>query len=168
MKYETRFHPERVAESVFIAPTATVLGKVNIGEHSSVWFGAVVRGDTELIEIGESTNIQDLSLLHADAGVPCRIGNRVTVGHAAIVHGAIVEDETMIGMRAVVLNGATIGSHSIIAAGAVVPEGMQIPPRSLVMGMPAKVIRSTNDEHLERIRYAADHYVEAAVAFREY
>ena len=153
------FHPEMIGQGVFIAPNATVLGDVKIGDDSSVWFGAVVRGDTAPIVIGDQSNIQDLCVLHADPGFPCTIGLRVTVGHAAIVHGATVEDEVMIGMRAVVLNGATIGTGSVIGAGCVVPEGMTVPPNSVLMGVPGKVKREVSDKDRERIRHAADHYV---------
>ena len=161
----TRFRPELIAGSVFIAPGAVVLGDVTIGPESSVWFQAVIRGDTEMIRIGQQTNIQDACVLHADPGFPCLLGDRVTVGHAAIVHGAVVDDDVMIGMRAVVMNGARIGSGSIVAAGAVVTEGMQALPGSVVMGLPGKVVRmATETDHL-RIRHAAEHYVAAARRF---
>src|SRR5690606_15061158 len=142
--------------SVYIAPSAIVLGDVTIAADASVWFGAVIRGDTERIAIGQATNVQDLCVVHADAGLPCIIGERVTLGHAAIVHGAVVENDVMIGIRATVLNGAQIGSGSIVAAGAVVPEGMIVPPNSLVMGVTAKIKGETTDAHRERIRYAAE------------
>ena len=167
LTYHTRFQPEGIGDQTFIADNATVVGQVRLGDFSSIWFGAVVRGDTEWIEIGSHTNVQDLSILHADAGIPCRLGDRVTVGHAAIVHGATVEDDVMIGMRAIVLNGCTIGSRSIVAAGALIPEGTTIPPRSLVMGVPGKVVRQVSDRELQRIDYAWQHYVEAGAAFRE-
>lgn len=147
--------------SAFVAPTASVLGDVAIGAESSVWFGAVIRGDTEAIRIGNQTNIQDLCVLHADPGFPCQLGDRVTVGHGAIVHGAVVEDDVMIGMRAVVMNGARIGRGSLIAVGAVVLEGTQIPPDSVVMGMPGKVTRSASDRDRALIVHAAQHYIEA-------
>jgi len=154
-----QYFAHRVAPTAFIAPTAVVLGDVQIGDESSVWFHAVLRGDTELIEIGARTNIQDLSVLHADEGFPCRLGNDVTVGHSAIVHGAIIEDEVLIGMRAVVMNGARVGSGSIIAVGSVVTEGATIPPNSVAVGTPAKVIRTVEPRDRERIRHAAQHYV---------
>ena len=162
----TQFRPELVAPSAFIAPTATVLGDVRIGEQSSIWFGAVIRGDCEAIRIGKRTNIQDLCVLHADAGFPCIIGDRVTVGHSAIVHGAIVEDDVMIGMRAVVMNGAKIGAGSLVAVGAIVLEGMEIPPGSVVMGAPARIKRQLEPRDQERIRHAADHYVQSAKDYR--
>ena len=158
---------QSIHDSVFVAPGAVVLGNVAIGEQSSVWFGSVIRGDTEQITIGNRTNVQDLSVIHADPGLPCTIGDGVTLGHGAIVHGATVENDVMIGIRATVLNGATIGNGSIVAAGALVTEGTQIPPDSLVMGVPGKVVRTVSDAQRERIRHAAAHYVTAARVYRE-
>ncbi len=149
-------------ESIFIAPNATVFGNVRMGAESSIWYGAVVRGDVEHIHIGSQTNIQDLCVLHADPGYPCVIGDRVTIGHAAIIHGATLEEDVLIGMRAVVLNGAVVGSGSVIAAGCVVTEGTLIPPRSLVMGMPGKVRGETNEIHAGMIARGAKHYSDAA------
>lgn len=160
-------HPELIGDGVFVAPNATVLGRVRLGNDSSVWFGAVVRGDTEVVEIGDRSNIQDLSVLHADPGYPCRIGNGVTVGHAAIVHGATVHDGALIGIRAVVLNGAVIGSGAIVGAGSVVPEGREIPPGHLAVGVPARVIRELSDDDRRRIEETAAHYVQAAKAYRQ-
>ena len=162
----TRFQPDLIDPTAYIAPGATVLGDVTVGAESSVWFGAVIRGDSERIVIGRRTNIQDGCILHADAGYPCTLGNGVTVGHGAIVHGATVEDDCLIGMRAVVMNGARIGKGSIVAVGAVVTEGMQIPAGSVVMGQPAKVKREVTERDRERIRHAAEHYVAAAKAYR--
>lgn len=161
-----RFRPEQVAASVLIAPGVVVLGDVTIGVEVSIWFNAVVRGDSERIIIGSRTNVQDLCLLHADPGYPCILGEGVTLGHGAIVHGATVEDDCLIGMRAVVMNGARIGAGSIVGVGAVVTEGTVIPPNSLVLGTPGKVVRATEARDLERIRHAADHYVAAAAAYR--
>lgn len=166
--FDLAFHPESIDPSVYIATGVIVLGNVTIGRASSLWFHAVVRGDTEQIVIGEETNIQDGCILHADPGYPCRIGDRVTIGHAAVVHGATLADDVMIGMRAVVLNGATIGSGSIIGAGAVVPERATIPANSLVFGVPARVVRTTDDSHRALITRAAAHYVEAAQAYRRH
>lgn len=165
MPINPSFHPEQIDSSTYIAPNATVIGDVTIKAEASVWFGAVIRGDTERIVIGQQSNIQDLCVVHADEGLPCVIGQRVTLGHAAIVHGATIDDDVMIGIRATVLNGAQIGTGSIVAAGAVVPEGMIIPPNSLVMGMPAKIKGETTDAHRARIRHAAEHYIATA---REY
>lgn len=164
---EARIRPELRAASAWIAPTATVVGNVHLGEQSSVWFGAVVRGDCDTVSIGPRSNVQDLACLHADPGLPCQIGADVTIGHAAIVHGATVEDEVLIGIRATILNGAYIGTGSLIGAAALVTEGCVIPPRSLVLGVPGKVVRQITDADLERIRRGSLHYVEAAAAFRE-
>ena len=163
----TRYCPELVSPSAFIAPGAVIIGDVTIGADSSVWFGAVIRGDTEAIRVGSQSNIQDGCVLHADAGIPCTLGDRVTLGHGAIVHGATVEDDCLIGMRAVVMNGSKIGRGSIVAVGSIVTEGMQVPPGSVVMGQPAKVRRQTTERDWERIRHAAEHYVAAAKAYRE-
>ncbi len=165
MTKSTHFQPDLVDPTAYIAPGAVVVGDVTIGPQSSVWFNAVIRGDVEAIRIGSRTNIQDLALLHADEGFPCTLGNRVTVGHSAIVHGARVDDDVMIGMRAVVMNGAHIGAGSIVAVGAVVLEGTVIPPGSVAMGVPAKVKRPTDDRDRQRIAYAADHYVAAAAQY---
>jgi carbonic anhydrase/acetyltransferase-like protein (isoleucine patch superfamily) len=165
--YDHDFHADLLAPDVFIAPSATVLGQVHAAAGSSIWFGAVVRGDTESIEIGERTNIQDLAVLHADPGFPCRIGCDVTIGHAAVVHGATIGDGAMIGIRAVILNGATVGPGAIVGAGAVVTEGCEIPPGHLAVGVPAKVLRELGDADRERARGAARHYVEAARQYQE-
>jgi carbonic anhydrase/acetyltransferase-like protein (isoleucine patch superfamily) len=142
-----------------------VLGDVTIGPESSVWFNAVARGDAEAIRIGQQTNVQDLALLHADPGFPCVLGDRVTVGHCAIVHGATVEDDVLIGMGAIVMNGARIGAGSLVAMRALVLEGMQVPPGAVVMGAPGKVVRQVTQRDRERITHAAQHYVAAG---REY
>lgn len=161
-----QFRPELTDSTAYIAPTATVLGNVALAAHASVWFAAVVRGDSEAIRIGRETNVQDGCILHADPGFPCVLGERVTLGHGAIVHGATVEDDAMIGIRAVVLNGARIGSGSIIGAGAIVTEGTVIPPNSLVLGIPGKVVRQTGESDWKRIAHAAEHYVELAQRYR--
>ena len=162
MPFQITFRPELVDPTVFLASGAQVVGDVMIGPGSSVWFNAVIRGDSAPIRIGRDTNIQDLGVLHVDHGVPCILGDRVTVGHSAIVHGAVVGDDVLIGMRAVVLNRARIGSGSIIGAGAVVTEGVEIPPNSVVWGIPGQVKRSAEPRDRERIRHAARDYVEAA------
>ena len=167
MNYDYQFHADTIHASVIIAQGAVVCGNVHIGQNSSVWFNAVIRGDTEQITLGESTNVQDHCLIHADQGKPCTIGDRVTLGHSAIVHGATVENDVMIGIRATVLNDAVIGTGSLIAAGALVPERMVVPPHSVVMGIPGKVVRQATDKDLARIEYASSHYVEAATAYRQ-
>lgn len=156
----------QIDPAAFVAPGAVVLGNVTIGAESSVWYNAVIRGDTEAIRIGKQTNVQDLCCLHADPGFPCTLGDRVTVGHGAIVHGATVEDDVLIGMKAVVMNGAHIGKGSLVAVGAVVLERMQVPPGSVVMGSPARIKRQLEEKDIARIRHAAEHYVEASKALR--
>lgn len=151
-------HPEKIHATVYIAPSAIVLGDVTIGAESSLWFGVVVRGDTAAIVIGQQTNIQDGCILHVDRGQPCILGARVSLGHGAIVHGATVEDDVLIGIRAIVLNGARIGRGSLIAAGALVAPGTIIPPNSLVMGVPGKIVRSTGEAEETRIRGTAERY----------
>jgi len=155
-----RFRPELVNPSAWIAPTAILRGEVQVDALASIWFGTVIRGDSAPIHIGEGSNVQDLCCLHADPGFPCQIGQRVTIGHGAIVHGATVENDALIGIGATVLNGAIIGSGSIVGAGALVPEGKVIPPGSLAVGVPAKVIRTLTEEDRERIAHAAAHYIE--------
>ena len=161
-----RHRPELVDPTAFIADGAVVLGDVTIGAESSIWFGAVIRGDSEAIRIGRQTNVQDGCILHADEGFPCTLGDRVTLGHGAIVHGATVEDDCLIGMRAVVMNGAKIRKGSIVAVGSVVTEGTEVLPGSIVMGQPAKVRRQTTPRDIARIRHAAEHYVAAGRAYR--
>jgi len=150
----------------WIAPNATVLGDVTIGDEASIWYGCVVRGDTDKIRIGAQTNIQDLTMVHVDEGVPCTIGARVGVGHRAIIHGCTIEDECLIGMGAVILNRAVIGTGSVVAAGAVVPEGMLVPPGSLVMGVPGRVVRQVDETLRARITGTWKHYVDQAAKHR--
>lgn len=158
----------KAAPTCYIDPSAQVIGDVVLGERSSVWPNATVRGDVNIIRIGEGTNIQDNSVLHVDSdGFPLHIGDRVTVGHSVVLHGCTIEDECLIGIGAIVLNGAKIGKGSVIAAGALVPEGMEIPPRSLAMGVPAKVRREVTPEERERFRVNAEHYIELRAQYRE-
>jgi carbonic anhydrase/acetyltransferase-like protein (isoleucine patch superfamily) len=148
--------------TAYIAHGAVVLGDVHIGRDSSIWYHTVLRGDTDRITIGEETNVQDLSMIHADPGVPCSVGNRVTVGHRVILHGCSIEDDCLIGMGAVLLNGVRIGRGSVVGAGAVVLERTDVPPGSLVLGFPAKVVRGVTDSMREHIEHAWRHYVENA------
>ena len=161
------FKPELIDGSAYLAPDVVIRGHVRIGAESSVWFGAVIRGDTEVVEIGRRSNIQDLAVVHCDPGFPCQIGDQVTLGHGAIVHGASIGNGSLIGIRAVVLNGACIGAGSLIGAGAVVPEGSEIPPGVLAVGIPARVVRDLTSHDVTRIQHAANHYVQAAQAYRE-
>lgn len=163
---DLRYRSDLVHPSAWIAPNAIVRAHVTMDAKSSMWFGAVARGDSDTIVIGEETNVQDLCCLHADPGFPCVLGPRVTVGHAAVVHGAVVEEECLIGISATVLTGARIGKHSIIGAGALVREGQVIPERSLVVGVPAKVIREVTAEDIQRIQEGTAHYVKASQQYK--
>jgi carbonic anhydrase/acetyltransferase-like protein (isoleucine patch superfamily) len=157
----TKIHP-----SAFIAPTASVMGDVTLGEDASVWYSAVVRGDMAPIVIGAQSNIQDGTVVHVDDGVPCTVGRRVGVGHRVILHGCTVGDDCLIAMGSVLLNRVIIGTGSVVAAGAVVPEGMQVPPRSLVMGVPGRIVRQVDAALAERVAATWTHYVEEARAHR--
>ncbi|MGH7531934.1 MAG: gamma carbonic anhydrase family protein [Gemmatimonadales bacterium] len=152
----------KVHPTAWVAPGAIVLGDVTLGERSSVWYGAILRGDNDRIVVGDETNLQDGTIVHVDEGVPCLIGRRVGVGHRALLHGCIVEDECLIGMASTILNRAVIGTGSVVAAGALVPEGMKVPPGSLVMGVPGRVVRSVDDQLRERIQMTWVHYIEQA------
>ena len=142
------------------------MGNVTLGAESSVWYGAVLRGDMAPIVIGSQTNLQDGTIVHVDEDVPCRVGSRVGIGHRVVLHGCTVEDECLIGMGAVLLNHVRISTGSVVAAGAVLPEGMQVPPRSLVMGVPARIVRSVDERLAQRITGTWMHYVEQAAAHR--
>ena len=157
----------QVAESAWVAPGAFVIGDVHLGEESSVWYGAVLRGDTEPIRVGARTNVQDGCILHADPGFPAVVGQGCVVGHNAVVHGCQIGDNCLVGMGATILNGAKIGHHSIVAAGAVVPEGREFPPHSLIVGVPAKRAGEVTDEKAADIERGASEYVERAAAHRE-
>jgi carbonic anhydrase/acetyltransferase-like protein (isoleucine patch superfamily) len=157
----------RVDEEAFVAPTATVIGDVSLGAGASVWYGAVLRGDVERIAVGASSNVQDNCTLHADPGFPVGVGERVSIGHNAVVHGATVEDDCLIGMGATVLNGAVIGAGSLVAAQALVPQGMRVPPGSLVAGVPAKVRRELTEEERQGITLNGTMYAELARTHRE-
>jgi carbonic anhydrase/acetyltransferase-like protein (isoleucine patch superfamily) len=156
-----------VAESAWVAPGAYVVGAVQLGEESSVWYGAVLRGDTEPIRIGSRTNIQDGCVVHADPGYPAIVGDECVVGHRAIVHGCEIGDRCLVGMGATILNGARIGNGSIVAAGALVPEGKEFPPHSLIVGIPAKRVKDVSEEQTEDIARGVRTYVERAAAHRE-
>lgn len=156
----------RIHESVFLAPTAAITGDVEMAERSSAFYGVSARGDSAPIRVGAGTNLQDNVVLHADEGFPCELGSGVSVGHLAVVHGATVGDDCLIGMSATVMNGAVIGTGSLIAAGALVTEGTVIPPNSLVAGVPAKVRRETTDEEREAIRRNARIYSERPAGYQ--
>lgn len=152
--------------SGWIAPTACVIGDVNLGDGVNIWFGAVIRGDNAPIILGENTNIQENSVIHTDAGITVNIGKNVTVGHLAMLHGCTIGDNSLIGIGAVVLNRANIGKNCIIGANALVTENMQIPDNSVVMGSPAKVVKTLSDDRVEMLKKSALHYVEKSQSFK--
>jgi carbonic anhydrase/acetyltransferase-like protein (isoleucine patch superfamily) len=157
----------QVALSAYVDPSAQVIGEVTIGERSSVWPNASLRGDTGPIRVGSETSIQDNCVLHMDTGFPLRVGDRVTVGHSVTLHGCTIEDDTLIGIGSTILNGARIGKGSVVAAGSLVPEGMEVPPSTLVMGVPAKPRRAVTPEEQARFGEGVAHYVEKARLYRE-
>ncbi|MFJ4373063.1 gamma carbonic anhydrase family protein [Pseudomonas japonica] len=146
----------------WVAPNATLIGKVRLQAGANVWFNAVLRGDNELIDIGENSNVQDGTVMHTDMGSPLTIGKGVTIGHNAMLHGCTVDDYSLIGINAVILNGAKIGKHCIIGANALIPEGKEIPDGSLVMGSPGKVVRELSDAQKKLLEASAAHYVHNA------
>jgi carbonic anhydrase/acetyltransferase-like protein (isoleucine patch superfamily) len=151
-----------LAPDAIVLPTATLVGRVSVGARASIWYGCVLRADEEQIWIGADTNIQDGTVIHADPGFPALVGDRVTVGHGAILHGATVDSDCLIGMRAVVLNGVHIGRNSLVAAGTVLREGTDVPPRSLVAGIPGAVKRELREDEIEAIASGWKGYVERA------
>ena len=164
--YELDGVAPEVAESAWVADSAQVMGKVVLHEDTSVWFGTVVRGDTECITIGAGTNVQDASVLHADLGQPLVIGERVTVGHKVMLHGCTVGDESLIGIGAVVLNGAKIGRNCLVGAGSLVTEGKEFPDGSMILGSPARVVRQLTPEQIEGLRQSARSYMANARRFK--
>ena len=153
-------------ESAWVADTADVIGRVELAENTSVWFGTVIRGDNEPIRIGRGTNIQDNSVLHSDLGSPLTIGEHVTVGHQVMLHGCTIGDGSLIGIQAVVLNGAKIGRNCIVGAGALVTEGKEFPDGSMILGSPAKAVRQLSEEQIAAFRRGAAHYVDNAARYR--
>jgi carbonic anhydrase/acetyltransferase-like protein (isoleucine patch superfamily) len=155
-----------LGQGAWVADSAQVMGAVELGDHASVWFGTVIRGDTETICIGEGTNIQDGSVLHADVGKPLTIGKHVTVGHQVMLHGCTIGDESLIGIGAVVLNGAKIGKNCLVGAGSLVTEGKEFPDGTMIMGSPAKAVRELTPEQIESLRRSALHYIENVHRFQ--
>jgi carbonic anhydrase/acetyltransferase-like protein (isoleucine patch superfamily) len=164
--YALDIHTPQIDDSAWVADNAQVMGEVEMAAHSSVWFSAVVRGDSAKITIGEGSNVQDGSVLHADTGMPLVIGQRVTVGHLVQLHGCTVGDESLIGIGAIVLNGAKIGKNCLVGAGALVTEGKEFPDGSMILGSPAKAVRQLTPEQIEGLRRSAQHYVENAKRFK--
>jgi carbonic anhydrase/acetyltransferase-like protein (isoleucine patch superfamily) len=155
-----------IAASAYVAPTATIIGKVALAEQVSVWFGATLRGDNELISIGRNSNVQEAAVMHTDMGYPLTVGENVTIGHQAMLHGCTIGDGSLIGIQAVVLNDAAIGKECLVAAGAVVTEHKRFPDRSLILGAPAKAIRQLDDEEVAQILQGAEHYVRRGAQYR--
>lgn len=156
----------QIAEDVFVAPTASVIGDVEIGSGSSVWFNVTIRGDTDRVRIGRNTNVQDNSVIHTEEGDPVIIGANVTIGHGAIVHSSVVGDNVLIGTGSVLVGKNHVGSGSVVGAGAVLPEGMHVPPRKLVVGVPAKILRDTKPEDAQWTVGAGEHYVQMGEEYR--
>ena len=150
---------EITGEDFYVAESASVIGKVRLANDSSVWFGAVLRGDNESITVGENTNIQECAVIHTDPGFPCILGSNVTIGHQAMLHGCQVGDNSLIGINAVVLNGAKIGRNCLIGANALVTENQEIPDGSLVIGSPAKPIKQLTTAQIQKLKESAEHYV---------
>jgi len=159
MIYQLEERRVRAEGDYWVADSATVLGSVLLKHNTSVWFGAVIRGDREPIVVGDHSNVQDLAVLHTDPGYPLTLGSYVTVGHKALLHGCTVGDHSLIGINAIVLNGAKIGKHCLIGAGALIPEGREIPDGSLVMGVPGKVVRALTPEQMAHVTKLAENYV---------
>jgi len=156
-----------VADSAYVAPSAIVMGAVTLGEYSSVWPGAILRGDIEEIRVGRGSNIQDGTIVHLADDMPVEIGEYVTIGHGAMIHACKIGDSCLIGMRAIVLDGAEIGAESIVGAGALVTKGTIVPPGSLVMGMPAKVVKSLDENTRKSLRHWAEKYVKVSRAHKK-
>jgi len=157
----------QVADTAWVADNAQVIGEVTLAADSSVWFGATLRGDTATIHIGEGSNIQDGSVVHADHGMPVTVGRHVTVGHQVMLHGCTIGDGSLIGIAAVVLNGAKIGKHCLVGAGALVTEGKEFPDGSMILGSPARVVKVLSPEQIEGLRRSAQHYIDDSRRFRQ-
>jgi carbonic anhydrase/acetyltransferase-like protein (isoleucine patch superfamily) len=152
--------PISASGEYFVAPTAAVIGRVRLGRDANIWFGAVLRGDGNTIEVGDGTNVQDNAVVHIDSDAPCRLGNNVTVGHSAVVHGCTIGDGTLIGIGATILSHVKIGQYCLVGAGALLTERKEFPDRSLIIGAPAKRIRDVTDEEVEMLEASAAHYAE--------
>lgn len=166
MIYQFEDRIPQIGRDVFVAASADVIGSVILADQASVWFNAVLRGDTDLISVGERTNIQDNAVLHTDPGIQAAIGKGVTIGHCAMVHGCEIGDNSLIGINAVILNGAKIGKNCLVGANALVPEGMVIPDNSMVLGTPAKVVRQLDQKMVAVLQSSAEIYVQKAASFR--
>lgn len=156
----------QLADTAWVADSAQVIGKVVLGEDSSIWFGAVLRGDNETLSIGRRSNVQDGSVIHADPGFPLTLGDDVTVGHLVMLHGCSIGEGSLVGIKSVILNGAKIGRHCLVGAGSLVTEGKEFPDNSLIMGSPARVVRTLTPEQIAGLQQAAKHYVDKARRYR--
>ncbi len=164
--YQLDEHAPKLAGGAWVADSAQVIGHVELAENASVWFGAILRGDTELLKIGKGSNVQDGSVVHADVGFPVTLGENVTVGHQVMLHGCTIGDGSLIGIQAVVLNGAKIGKHCLVGAGALVTEGKEFPDGSMILGAPAQVVRQLTPEQIAKLQRSAEHYVANATRFK--
>ena len=165
--YELDGQAPLVAPSAWVADSAQLIGDVELGEDASVWFGSVVRGDVDAIRIGRGSNIQDASVLHCDSGQPLLVGDYVTVGHQVMLHGCTIGDYSLIGIGAIVLNGARIGKYCLVGAGSLVTEGKEFPDGSMIIGSPAKAVRSLTAEQIDRLKLSAQRYIENARRYRD-
>lgn len=165
--YQLGEHAPDVDPSAYIADSANVIGKAKIEANATIWFGVTIRGDNELITIGENSNVQEGSILHTDPGFPLTVGRNVTVGHQAMLHGCTVNEGSLVGIQAVILNGAKIGKNCLVGAGALVTEGKEFPDNSLIIGTPAKAVRTLSEEDIARLRGNADNYVKRGQFFKQ-
>ena len=165
--YQLGAHCPDIDDSAYVTDSATVIGRVQLKANASVWIGATLRGDNELISVGENSNIQEACVLHTDAGFPLRVGDGVTVGHQAMLHGCSIGDGSLIGIQAVILNGAKIGRNCLVGAGALVTEGKEFPDNSLIIGSPAKAVRTLSEEQLAALKQSSQMYVERARNYRQ-
>jgi carbonic anhydrase/acetyltransferase-like protein (isoleucine patch superfamily) len=165
----SRLDPDRtrIDPLAFVARGAVVLGDVEVGAYASIWFGVVVRGDMAPIRVGARTNLQDGTVVHVDDGCPCTLGEGVTVGHACIIHGCTVGAGSLVGMGSIVMNNVELGEDCLVGAGSLLTEGKVFPPRSLILGRPAKVIRTLGDDDIAQLRHGTEHYVASGIAYRE-
>lgn len=164
--YQLGEHAPDIAPSAYIAPSANLIGKVRIEADASIWFGVTIRGDNELITVGQGSNVQESSTLHTDMGFPLTLGKNVTVGHQAMLHGCTIGDGALIGIQAVILNGAKIGKNCLVGAGALVTEGMEFPDNSLIIGSPAKAVRTLSEQDIAALAGNATHYIERGLEYK--
>jgi carbonic anhydrase/acetyltransferase-like protein (isoleucine patch superfamily) len=164
--YQLGEHAPVIAPSAYVTDEATLIGRVTLHENTSIWFNVTARADNEPITIGKNSNVQEACVLHADPGFPLTVGENVSVGHQAMLHGCTVGDGSLIGIQAIILNGAKIGKHCLVGAGALVTEGKEFPDNSLIIGAPAKVVRTLNSDEIARLEQSAQHYVERALLFK--